>query len=163
MFSRTKELLRKLEERQNALEAHVKALPDALAEALQKKPAQADGVGALIESFGKAFGSLAESSARTNESISSLMSDALERANKVAIRSASRELSDKSREVREERKSKIRQLPPWVAKCEECLALLHERAPKHANDVLRHATEKHVEQLSAFRDQLELPMGGARA
>lgn len=163
MWFRSKELLRKLAERQDALETAVKAMPDALARALADANPKADATGALIESFGKAFGSLAESSARTNETISSLMTEALDRANKIAVRSASREMSDKSREVRAAAKEKIRALPPWVAKCEECLALLHERQPKHSNDVLRHATDKHVEQLAQFRDQLDLPLNGARA
>ena len=162
MFGSKKALLAlvaKQDERLERLEQGLRAF----AEQASKQPASEGPIGTLLEGFGKAFASMAESQAAQNKTVSDLTTDLLEKAGKAAhkaiLREASAAGSDKSVAVRAERKKLLAQLPEWVSKCEECLALLQSRQPRHDNHMLRHESEHHREQLAAF-GQLALPLNG---
>jgi len=162
MFGTKKALLAlvaKQDERLGRLEDGLKAVFE-----MAQKPAQHDGpIGTLLEGFGKAFASMAESQAAQNKTVSDLTTDLLEKAGKAAHKAILREASavgvEASKKHFAKRREVLAQLPEWVSRCEECLALLQSRQPKHDNDMLRHGVENHKEQLAAF-GQISLPLNG---
>jgi len=124
-------------------------------------PSPAEPASDIIKGFSSALSSMADMVGRSQEQTSKLTGELLDRAAKSALRQNAREMSDKSRDVRAGRKKMVEGLPPWVAACEECLALLQKRAPKNSDDVIRHGVEHHREQLAVFINQQDLPFNGS--
>ena len=137
-------------------------IEQALEQLLEKRvpPASpAEPTSEIIKGFSSALASMADMVGKSQEQTSKLTTEFLDRAAKSALRANAREMSDKSRDVRAGRKKMVEGLPPWVAACEECLALLQKRAPKHSDDVIRHGVEHHREQLAVFVNQQDLAFG----
>ncbi len=96
---------------------------------------------------------------RQTEASAKIVETLLDRASKQVLRQTAQEMGRKGVLVRERNKAKreaeaikakeaeLHTLPLFVASCEECKAVLHNRSAMHANDLWRHDSEGHMRQL----------------
>lgn len=139
-----------------------------LLEAEQRRSAEpkpATNEASALEALSRVMGGLAEAAATAQKSSAALLETLLERASKQVLRGTAQQMAAVSAEVRRGKAAvkKGWQIPAFVAQCEDCRAILGNRAPANTGDMVRHATERHAERLAtaaASRDGVDDGLGG---
>jgi hypothetical protein len=156
--SRSEELLQqaidKLFERQEKNEERTLRL----LEAVEKRVSTTEGEGSLSQAFAEAlkgfagaFGSVFESNAKMHENLLNRASKDALAARLQASGSEGGKASGKAKKQRVAEQAAGISVDAVRASCEECRSRIDGDRPKHANDMMKHAAEKHD---SSYLDQL---------